>query len=477
MMKKQLTQSATMPLLSGKSRFRAQITLAAAALMTGAAVCSGDRQSEDFFSTKSGTVIAFGKFDRQYYDTLQYLKYADRQISALVNSSAVKKPLPCKLFILDEEVRGNINIVKVGDSVSIYLNRNFRNCPEKFAVITALIRAMLLAKTGFDPAAVEFTVPHWLSVGIYGRLNLRFSSHSILPITYYPGLKALCQAEKLPDFRLSVLTSLDPDRDGTAYLLYEELCRFLLAEMRRLSSRADNPVADAIFLNARGKYSAAEIFDYTVGRAVAGNYDKSRRRSDRGYDSNTVAIAEKLQQWFQDTAARRLINPASPLATDYFVKRFYKFRRFTYVRKARNKAAVAVTRDISNITAIYDQYGPGVEFDRMRDVKLRELDRLIFVSQPLCVEYLNKLRDILNDFDKMPSTLIRKRLVRVLSDLEQTLEKQKKLENYLREVEYGNVSYGYMYRNELIESQRLQNNFSPVVSVYLDEVEKSFLKD
>lgn len=254
---------------------------------------------DDSFTTRSGTVIVFQRFDQKYFKTLQYLKYADRQISVFINSSAIKKSLTCKIFILDKKIKNDINVVKVADNVNIYLHRDFRSNKDKFRIITEMIRSMLLAKTGFDPTVVDFKLPQWLLVGIYGRMELRFFSHSILPVAYYPGLKALCQAGKLPDFRTSMFTALDPDKDGTAYLLYEELCRFLLLEIKRLSSRSDNPVTDTIFLSARKKYSANQIFDYTVARIIAKSYDKARRRRSRKYDPNALGAEKKYNNGFR----------------------------------------------------------------------------------------------------------------------------------------------------------------------------------
>ena len=467
-----------MSLLFKKNIFRRQVIL----LLTVWSFCSCPlflqaRDMDDSFTTKSGTVIVFQRFDRKYYKTLQYLKYADRQITGFINSSAIKKSLTCRIFIINEKVKNNINVVKVADNVNIYLNRDFRSHKDKFDIITEMIRSMLLAKTGFDPTTADFKLPQWLLVGIYGRMELRFFSHSILPVAYYPGMKALCQSGKLPDFRASLFTALNPDKDGTGYLLYEEFCRFILLEIKHLSSRADNPITDTIFLSARKKYSLGQIFDYTIARVVTKSYDKTRRRHSRKYDPNALGMEKKLQQWFQDTAEKRLINPSAPLQTNYFVERFYKFRRFTYVHKANNKRPQTVTRDISNITAVYDKYGPSVEFDQMLDKKLQELNQLIFVSQPMCLKHLEKLRNTLSKFDSLPSIIIRRRLVTILSGLEETLEKQKKIENYLRDVEYSNVSYGKLYRNELIENKRLQDNFCPSISSYLDKVQESFLKD
>lgn len=113
----------------------------------------------------------------------------------------------------------------------------------------------------------------------------------------------------------------------------------------------------------------------------------------------------------------------------------------------------------------------------MLDKKLQDLNQLIFVSQPLCLKHLEELRNTLSEFDSLPSIIIRRRLVRILSGLEETLGKQKKIENYLRDIEYSNVSYGKLYRNELIENKRLQKNFCPSISSYLDKVQKSYLKD
>jgi hypothetical protein len=447
------------------------------ALSTACAISASAQSSGNSFNTQSGTTITFQKFDLSYYDTMQYLKFADRLISAYLNSSAIKKDYKCRIFVLNERVENDINIVRASDQINIYLNSNFREAENKFAIITKMINAMLLAKTGFDPCKVKFSPPQWLITGIYGRLQLRFFSHSILPVSYFPGLKALCQEDKLPEFRTSLFTVLTPEKDGTAYELYEEFCRFLLLEIRRLSSRTDNPIADLIFLTARRKYSEAEIFDYTVVRSIVKEYDQSRKHKNLKYNPNMLDSDTKLNNWFRETAEKRLINFNSPLPTRFFVKRFYRFRQFTYIHKNENKPVKEITVDISKLPEIYDKYGMDSGFGEMLDKKFVELDALIFVSQPLSTPPLDKLRKTLNQFEYAPGVIMKRRLESALSEIEKTLEKQQKIENYLRKIEYSSVDPGKLYRSELIENKRLEKNFCPTINNYLDTVEKSFLKD
>ena len=435
------------------------------------------KMTSDSFNTKSGTIITFEQFDDKYYETLQYLKFADRLISGYLNSSAVKQNYICQIFVVNKKVKGEIDIVKTSDNVNIYVNKNFRTAKNKFHIVTRMIDAMLLAKTGFKPNESNFSLPQWLIVGIYGKLELRFFSHSILPVNYCPGLKALCQSEKLPDFRIAVSSALSPEKDGTAYLLYQEFCRFILLEIKRLSSRTDNPIADLIFLTARKKYSNNEIFDYTIARVIIKNYDKMHRNSNKRYNPNSKNDAEKVQDWFRKVAGKRLINRNSPLQTKFFEKRFQRFRKFTCVNKVKGKSTGQMTRDITKINEIYDEYGMSEGFSEMLSKKFIELDALNSACQPLSIRYIEELRRILSQFEDVSSVIIKVRIKKLLVKLKQVLEKQQKMEDYLRKIEYTTVAPGKIYRNELIENKRLKKHFCPNINNYLDKVEKSFLKD
>jgi len=435
------------------------------------------QMNKDSFKTKSGTFVMFESFDKKYYETLEYLRYMDRQISSCLNSSAIKNKYTCQLFILDSTVKNDVNIIENRGTVNIYVNKNFRTAKNKFTVITKIINAMLLAKTGFRPTEVKVRLPEWLIAGIYGRTELRFSSHSILPVSYFPGLKALCQEEKLPDFRIAVGTALTPEKDGTAYELYDEFSRFILLEIKNLSVRSDNPIADMVFLCARKRYSSSEIFDSTIARAIIKDYDKTYRRLDKKYDPASVSSSVKVQKWFKKVAEKRLINPNSPLQTKFFEQRFRRFRKFTYYYKPKNKPPERMTRDLAKINEIFDKYGMTPGFEEMIRKKLIEIDALVMVCQPLSIKHVERIREVIGQFDDMSSVIIRVRIEKALAAMKQSLEKQQKIEDYLRKIEYATASPGNLYRNELIEDKRLKNKFAPAINSYLDEVEKTFLKD
>jgi hypothetical protein len=435
------------------------------------------QMAKDSFKAKSGTVIMFESFDKKYYETLEYLRYMDRQITGCLNSSAIKNKYTCQLFILDSKVKNDVNIIENRKMVNIYVNKNFRTAKNKFTVITKIINAMLLAKAGFRPTEVKVRLPEWLIVGIYGRTELRFSSHSILPVSYFPGLKALCQEEKLPDFRIAIGTPLSPENDGTAYELYEEFCRFILLEIKGLSVRSDNPVADMVFLSARKRYSSSEVFNSTITRAIIKSYDKMHRRLNKKYDPVSLSDVVKVQKWFKKIAEKRLINLNSPLQTKFFEKRFRRFRTFTYYYKPKGKPPERMTRDIVKINEIFDKYGMNPGFKEMMRKKFIEIDALVMVCQPLSIKHVERIREVMGQFDDMSSVIIRVRIEKALAALKQSLEKQQKIEDYLRKIEYATASPGNLYRNELIEDKRLSNKFSPAINNYLDKVEKTFLKD
>ena len=293
-----------MRLLFKKNIYSLKIRLIIVVLFSFCVLPVGAQMTKDTFNTKSGTVIMFERFDKKYHITLEYLKYADRQISSCLNSSAIKKKYTCQIFIIDAKVKNGVNIIESSKLVNLYINKDFRSAKDKFDVTTKLINAMLLAKAGFKPTEAKVKLPAWIVVGIYGRIELRFSSHSILPVSYFPGLKALCQAEKLPDFRIALATPLSPEKDGTAYQLYEEFSRFILLEIKALASRSDNPIADLIFLSARKRYSKSEIFDSTIVRSIVKSYDKMHRRKNKRYNPDALSSTRKVQAWFKKVAEK-----------------------------------------------------------------------------------------------------------------------------------------------------------------------------
>ena len=441
------------------------------------AVPASAQMISDTFNTKSGTIIMFQKFDKKYYETLEYLKFADRLISSCLNSSAIKKSYTCQIFVLSDKVKNDINIVESSSNINIYLHKDFRQAKNKFIIVTRMINAMLLGKAGFNPNTCKYPLSQWLLIGIYARLESRFFSHSILPVSYFPGLKALCQADQLPDFVNSLNTVLLPEKDGTGYQLYQELCSFTLDEIKDISSRTDNPITDLIFLTARNKYSANEIFDYTVGRAIIKNYDKLNARHSGKSHPATKNDAQKIQNWFKLICNKRLINVNSPLPTGFFVERFNRFRKFTCIYKMKDGSSKSAAKDISRVTEFYDEYEMSVGFREMLDKKYNELNALIYVSQPLCSPSLEKLKSTLQQFDNLPTVIIKKRLTEILAEISRILERQQKIENYLKKIEYTTVAPGKLYRNELLEDKQLRKNFCPAINNYLDEVEKKFLKD
>jgi len=435
------------------------------------------QMSKDSFNTKSGTIIMFEQFDKEYYQTLQYLKYADRMISSYLNSSNIDKKYTCRILVLKAKVRGGINLIESSKIVSIYLNKDFRTAKNKFDIIGKMINAMLLTKAGFKPNDVNISLPPWIIVGIYGKLQQRFTSHSILPVSYFPGLKALSQAEKLPNFRVSITSPLDPEKDGTAYQLYEELCRFIMLELKVLSSRTDNPIADLIFLTARKKYSDNEVFDSTIVRAIVKNYDKTHRVFDGKYKKQVMPSGKKVQAWFVELTSKRLVNMHSPIQTKFFRQRFKRFRKFTYSYQEKNKAPEKMIRDISRLDVIYLKYDMNEGFKEMMNKKFVELDALIFASQPLAKKSLEKIRKTLQQFDKMSSIVIIIEIKKALVQLEKDLDKQQKIEDYLRKIEYTNIAPAKLYRNELIENKRSNRKYYTGISKYLNKVEEKFLQD
>ncbi|MCP3964900.1 MAG: hypothetical protein GY750_11140 [Lentisphaerae bacterium] len=351
------------------------ISLIAFIAFISAINCCG--ASSDKFRTGSGTLISFQRFDRSFYALLQYLKYTDRTVCHYLRLSAKNHKINCKIFVMNNKVDNDI-IARGKD----------------FYVMSELINALLYAKSGIFPNKAAHPLPAWLITGIYAKIQSHFLEESLLPVSYYPGLKALLLANKVPPLRQSLNTALSPSRDGIAFDLYMELCQFFIRELRRLSSSIDNPISDLVALSANQRYKPDEIFDSTVLRLIVKYYDKK-------FASSIAASSDydKLDELFNYILKERLLNRMSPLTTTEFKPLFKKFRLVKY-KIQKDKNVIVNKVDIVDFPRVYkdlqkDNYGKGLLAE-----KLIQLNALINIAPALTQEPLRKLYYKTNQFNR-----------------------------------------------------------------------------
>jgi hypothetical protein len=426
--------------------------------------------SQDSFSTKSGTLISFEKFEKGYYKNLESLKYTDRMVCRYLRSSGVKNTFRCQIFVMQNGVDDGISIVQAGDNINIYLSKDFRTGKHAAETGNKLIRALLLVKSGISPENLLPRVPDWLATGIYVKVREKEKSLNILPVKYYIGLYALALAKRYPAFRESLTTALSPTADGTAYELYEELCTFTLREVYRLCSNADNAISDIIILCSQKKYSQEEIFDSTVGRLIIAYYDQHLQKTFGVGTSDS----EKLQKWFEYTAERRLFNVFHPVPVDTLRTSLKKWRTFKYQLKKDNATKWSAA-DILQLPKLYDEIkSPGIIISS----KSAALAAIINKAPPLLVKPLALLLTTLQKTGKEPTALVTLNLQTAINDINNKLNRQKKIEEYLDLLSNSKIPPGKRFRREILEVRRDDGRkLWPGLEKYLDKVEKSFLSD
>ncbi len=427
---------------------------------------SADNVGGNIFKTTYGTLIMFETVKSEDYDTLEYLRAADRVICKLLRRPSQK--LQCRI-LLSANFKQDFNVLKVGSCINIYLPQNFSRRPDKQKLAGVLIRALLLTHSGIVPKERLNRIPDWLVTGVYGKLESKHQSQSILPVGGYPGLAALTLADELPVFSDSLNNALTPDEDGCAYELYRELCHFALERIYALSSITDNAIADIVILAAQEKYQDEEIFASTFGRLIIADYDKRLLKLYKDIPDNRG----KIQRWFRHQANHRIINVFSPLPGKLVQEQFQKFRTIPYqFRNADNKQIAKC--DLLELPRLFSR----VESGRVLITgKSNELMQLINKTPMIIVSPMSELNTILLQIGNEPPPIVIRRLEKAVADVETAIKRQIAIESFMTAREASSLSPGLRYRREIVEVRRTEDVDWPSMKRFLDEVEKSYLND
>ncbi|MFA7229972.1 MAG: hypothetical protein WC071_01755 [Victivallaceae bacterium] len=421
----------------------------------------------DEFNTVSGIAIQFEKFDKQYYELLEYLKYTDRQICKYLGTAQVPNALNVQIVIVQRSVKNNMEIICEKRNIKIYLNSNINLLKNDFKINRMLITTLILAKNGINPETGT-EVPGWLIAGIYGGIKAKEKEQSVIQLLSLPGLNALVAAEKLPNFKSIIDTPMTPEQDGVSYLLYEEACRFILDSINNLSQRADNPLADIIVLNASNKYTREEVFNSTVGRVILAAFNN--KNTNPG--NKNLSDSEKIQLWFERNAKYRLTNYYNPLPADIIEKKFVKFRELKYfLDKERKMQKIA---DLIQLPRIFDEIDHGNVLVAEKSIELSEL---INLSPPLTIPPLKAIAQDLAEIGKVPAAVGSRRLERNLLEAEKAIKRQSEIECRLDKIQNTEIPAAQLYRAEIIELQRENAGIWPAMTTFLQKVEKSYMEN
>jgi hypothetical protein len=151
-----------------------------------------------------------------------------------------------------------------------------------------------------------------------------------------------------------------------------------------------------------------------------------------------------------------------------------KWRTFKYQFKKGNKTKWSAA-DILQLPKLYDEIkSPGIIISS----KSAALAAIINKTPPLLVKPLALLLTTLQKTGKEPTALVTLNLQTAINDINNKLNRQKKIEKYLDLLSNSKIPPGKRFRREILEVRRDDGRkLWPGLEKYLDKVEKSFLSD
>ncbi len=411
---------------------------------------------------ESNTKIIFEKYDTEYFRLKRYLQTVDNLTAMLLRSRRNVKLLPRIVVVDKKKMKQDINIVQAGRTVNIYVNGNLEQWRDNATVNKHIISTLLFAKCDIRPG--KRSLPDWLLTGLYAELKYKTAKKLFSPATYLPGIIALVRAGKIPE--LSAITAHPiKEKDGEAYLLYEEFCRFLLSISEELCRDEEEAFAEIVVLSATGNYSQQEIFSSTLGR-VAGKRYRSKKQL-KGSDDEIV------RQWFRRMLIGKAANYFFPLSAKAVDKKFKQLFPVECEVKIGNEKYKTVSLTLLQLPAYWEKIKQpfGVKSaltDQLGDIIAQSP---IFISNPL-----HLLRQQIYSIGKNSSKAEQKALKAALSDYYKALAQQIAIENYLGDIEQRESWRSEYYYRQMEVIGRNKANPWQAMKQYLDNAEKKYLE-
>lgn len=410
----------------------------------------------------SNTEFIFEKYGNAYFKLKKYLRTADSLTSMFIKSSNSK--LIPRLIIIDGlKMKGDISIIPVGSSISIYINSDFAAWQDSEQVNKYLISYLLLTKCGIKPEDDKSPIPDWILTGIWAELKYKTSERTFSPTNYYPGLMALTHAGDVPDVYHIINMPLDTS-DGMAYELYEEACRFLLLESFQLSRGKENAIVDIVILAASGKYSKDEMFNSTIGRLAAQRFTSGPNAS--------LLETEKTKLWFDNIAKRKFINYFFPLDAEAVEAEIKQISPMTCEVKVSGSDYKKITLDFAQLP---DYWIKIKDRQNLKSKLLNDLHTLQAKAPPLLVQPLSELIKAVSNLGERTSNLEKDDIKRALDLYYATNARQAEIEKLLENTEYQYRSVKEVYLNEYKVINQEKEAPWPALETYLDSVEKKYL--
>jgi hypothetical protein len=420
--------------------------------------------ADNTFTTSSGHIVEFKKFDKNYFATLQYLRHIDSTIGRLVKDSSLHdKTQKCKFFISPDNKDG-IRISRLDGQLTIALHSDSELWKNDYKTNRKIIGLLILARIGIAPERYNEVIPAWVLSGFIGLCRQKEFAAKIVDLNYLPGLRACAVAGQYPKLKTVLRYPMNPEEHGAAYEFYEETCRFMLREANDFSTGSENLLRDIIVLTAKNKYTRDEIFNTTLGRVIVEKYS-------RNFPSKLDDEA-KIQAWFEYTVKSRVISPYNPLTAVEFRRKLQELKQVSCIIKKGNQ------QNHENFTI--DQLP--LKFDELEDKnavvlgKQREIEQMAIACPPLLFEATANLHRAIAAIGSVKKDKASRQIAESVDIIEKQLEKQMAIERFLNETAFSDISASLLYSREINEVSRPIYEPWPNLYKYLANEQRKFLE-
>jgi hypothetical protein len=421
------------------------------------------------FKTSDGTKIELQSNSQKNEAARKYLTVADRIISGYLRYRSGTAKLKCRIIVLDKKLKGGFAILPVGKNISIYLNADAIVKRDNGITDRKLLSALSLIKCGITPDEEnEVKLPEWYIAGLRGSIRHKMKGSNMSPVAYMPAMLAAVRSGNIPSLDKLISNPLSPT-DGTAYLIYEEYCRFLLGEVHRLSRSSDNAPADLVVMSASGQYSADRIFSSSAGRVILKKVNRMLKDTPNAIN---FSDREKMQFWFKIAINMKFKNYFFPLPGKTIAgKMKYFYNIPCLVKTGRSKTKKTTTKIYDIPKEKYLMVKPDiVVFNTAK--KLSELANAS--PAPIQKKLLHLHRLLAKTLTKPDRQQAAKKLYESLEAVEKAIAKQIEIEKILYDIEISRIPPGVRMKKDFEADRKNPRDPSPELRKYLDSIENRY---
>ncbi len=380
-----------------------------------------------------------------------YLRSLERRVSRLIRTP--KQQIPLKIVAVGDFPQG----FRESDIPNTYLlTDNRERLYYDYALNMKLIETVLLARCGLRPDQLRQPYPRWVITAIYNKIHPE-QAH-VVPLPKRPGLYAFAAAGEFPQVENALLNPIVFTEDGAAaYFLFEELCALILD----ISETVDLSGADywQMAMLCRNGSPPNEVLVNTLQKRFAAQIADPRLNN-----------SQKMQLYLENTGRERLVNPLQPLNAAQTARLVNGLRTFKYQIPDGDKM-LDCEEKLERLPYVLERAANREALVKELTSRLNDLAGKSFY---LVSEELRGMSRIVVEANigtvASPRTLS-DRMRRHFEDLDAALERQRRIEVRLQELEARHLSPADYYKNELNEIRSFKPAF-PEAERLLDKYEK-----